>query len=505
MESGFRSVFVLCLLLGCQEREELSDLAEAADQIEVSAEDVSSENRGTPPDVIQHQDMLGSETFKEVIQRGPNPYDGMEASGTTMGRFLGIASHLPQVLEPSFKCDFELDRMQEAGVTHFRKTFRWEHMEPDNDTYFFDEYNMVIDQVLEHGQDVMVGFRGKPSWATPDGTHDNLDAAQWAEFLRMFATEVSQRVRLYEIWNEPNLDVFWSEKPNPAKYGELLIAAHTAIHEADEDAVVLLGGLSPFQFNDLGVWGFMEEVFLAYPDLCDHFDALAIHPYTFLQMLPPEQGATMLGVYQPGVVGMVEEARAVMADAGCVDKPVHLTEAGWPDFYLGLEAQAAFLARGIPLAMSTGAVAWYNYTFWDYEITADTEIPSESRFGFFTWPNDETTQSKPNYEIYKIFGKNMKDYRYAGDLGATVGWQAQAHGLVFRDDNGGWLVGVWHEVDGTHLNDSLAVDLPFHPDMVGPWEIRDLYYKLLQSGEGYQSPIRLNLTGKIQWFLFRTT
>lgn len=429
-------------------------------------------------------------------------YQGMEPTGVPLGEFLGIASHLPSDLGENFERDFELDKMQESGTKHFRKTFRWEEMEPADDTYYFDEYNLVIDQVRAHGMDVMVGFRGKPGWGSSDGTHDGLDTAKWSEFLGVFADEVKERVQLYEIWNEPNLNVFWDPEPNPTKYGELLMAAHTAIHEHDDDAVVLLGGLSPFQFNDLGVWGFMEEVFLAYPNLCDHFDALAIHPYTFLQMLPPEQGATMMGVYQPGMVGMIQYARDLMAEYGCGDKPIYLTEAGWPDYYLGLETQAAYLARGIPLALSAGAKVWYNYTFWDGEITADTDIPSEERFGFFTWPNDETTQAKPQYEVYKVFGNQLAGYRYAGDLGARLEFDPTVRALVLRDDQGHWLVGMWHEVGEDHLLETVTVYVPFHPEATGQWELLDQTLTPLQAGEVSQTPLMVALTGQVQWLKF---
>lgn len=486
---------------------DISDLGES--RLDGQSDQGNGETRtGDLAGELPRTEVVGDTTFADVMTdevSQPNPYEGMEATGRPFGEFLGIASHLPKELTPDFRRDFELDKMQEAGVAHFRKTFRWEHMEPEPDAYWFDEYNLVIDEVRAHGMDVMVGFRGKPGWATPDDTHDSLDTAQWAEFLRVFAAEVAARVQLYEIWNEPNLDVFWSEDPNPAKYGELLIAAHEAIHEVDDDAVVLLGGLSPFQFNDLGVWGFMEEVFLAYPDLCDHFDALALHPYTFLQMLPPEQGAEMLGVYQPGVVGMVEVAREVMGKFGCADKPIHLTEAGWPDFYMGLDTQAAYLARGLVLALSTGARSWYRYTFWDYEITADTEIPSESRFGFFTYPNDETTQQKPNYLVYKAFGNQLADYRYAGDLGAVLGWEATHHALVFRNDVGGYAVAVWNEVGEKQLGDVKYLEVPLPPGVEGNWSLMDLNFEAVDSGTAKQGVVEVAATGRMSWLLFEVT
>jgi hypothetical protein len=427
----------------------------------------------------------------------------MEPVGVTVGSLLGIASHLPRELEPSFKRDFELDKLQEAGVTRLRKTFRWEHMEPADDDYWFDEYNLVIDECAAHGIEVMVGFRGKPQWATSTGDHDGLDAGKWKEFLGVFVDEVKDRVRLIEIWNEPNLDVFWDPKPNPAKYAELVVAAHEAIHQHHEDAVVLLGGLSPFQFNSLGVWGFLLEAFEARPDLCNYFDALSLHPYTFLQMLPPEQGATMLGVYQPGVVGMIEEARSILADKGCPDKPIHLTEAGWPDLYIGLDAQASYLARSIPLVLKAGAKSWYWYTFWDGDLTPTTPIPSEERFGLFTWPNDETTQHKPVYEVLSALGNELAGFRYAGDLGEALDPPlAGIHAHVLRDDDGNWIVGLWRDVDDSALDEPVAHPIPLHPDAQGDWELLDQHFELLDSGSTEHDDVVVDLTGRVTWLRF---
>ncbi len=443
----------------------------------------------------------GGDVAHEVVPDW-GPYTGMVQSGVLLQSFLGIASHLPQALESNFKREFELDKLQQAGFSQFRKTFRWEHMEPENDAYWFDEYNMVINETGNHGLNVMVGFRGKPSWATSDGTHDGLDVAQWSEFLGQFALEVADRVRLYEIWNEPNLKVFYSPKPNPEKYTELLSAAHKVIHEHDDDAVVLLGGLSPFDFNPAGVWGFMDDLFAVQPDLCDHFDALAIHPYTFFQRLAPEEGSDLLGVYHPGVAGMVSEARRVLAAYGCGEKEIYLTEAGWPDLKIGLESQAAYTARGILLALSQGAMAWYHYTFWDGEITPETTIPTEERFGLYTWPNDETTQVKPVYETMSVFGNQMRAYGYAGDLGAALGWEPTSHALVLRDSANNWAVALWHEVGESELQTPLSVEVPLHPHAKGTWELRNQYYELLESGPAEQALVPVAITGEVQWLLF---
>jgi len=104
-----------------------------------------------------------------------------------------------------------------------------------------------------------------------------------------WAGEVARRYRgqqvIYEVWNEPNIHIFWP-KPDPDAYMAMLEAAVPAIRAADPTALIAGGALS-------NVWGGKwDELDVPYLTRClergllEHVDVLSFHPYN---LYPPER------------------------------------------------------------------------------------------------------------------------------------------------------------------------------------------------------------------------
>ncbi len=86
-------------------------------------------------------------------------------------------------------------------------------------------------------------------------------------------------VRVWEVWNEPNVAPFWG-LPNPAQYGALLRETRSALRGADPGARVLFGGLaypSTTSATKLAPNSFLRNVIAAVG--AGQFDALALHDY----------------------------------------------------------------------------------------------------------------------------------------------------------------------------------------------------------------------------------
>ena len=83
-------------------------------------------------------------------------------------------------------------------------------------------------------------------------------------------------IRAWQVWNEPNLPVYWPQGPDPASYVRLLDAVSQGIKRADPGAAVVSAGLSesrqgtPFE-------EFVREMFDA--GAGDALDVFALHAF----------------------------------------------------------------------------------------------------------------------------------------------------------------------------------------------------------------------------------
>jgi polysaccharide biosynthesis protein PslG len=146
-------------------------------------------------------------------------------------------------------------------------------------------------------------------------------------------------VRMWQIWNEPNISDFWKPQPFARDYVALLRAAHDAIKHADRGAKVVLAGLANFS------WTVLQQIY-AVPGARRLFDVVAVHPYTRLP---------------GGVLKILGKVRAVMNAAGDRRKPIVADEISWPssygqtnstdgeDFVTTEAGQAQHLARLLPM------------------------------------------------------------------------------------------------------------------------------------------------------------
>lgn len=80
-------------------------------------------------------------------------------------------------------------------------------------------------------------------------------------------------VRSWQVWNEPNIDRYWSSpKPFGPRYARLLRASNRAIRAADPGAEVVMSGFA----NDS--WRAMAAAYRA--GVRGHFDRAAVHPFS---------------------------------------------------------------------------------------------------------------------------------------------------------------------------------------------------------------------------------
>jgi hypothetical protein len=135
-------------------------------------------------------------------------------------------------------------------------------------------------------------------------------------------------IRAWQVWNEPNLPIYWGGDPDPPAYARLLAAAKRALKAVDPHAEVVSAGLPESRLG-MPFEQFVRALYEA--GAADSLDTFALHPYA------ADAGAA---------VRAVEHARELL-DELHADAPIWVTELGWASggprspFTVGERGQAA--------------------------------------------------------------------------------------------------------------------------------------------------------------------
>lgn len=135
-------------------------------------------------------------------------------------------------------------------------------------------------------------------------------------------------IRAWQVWNEPNLPAYWGGHPDASAYVRLLGDVGRAVKAADPSAQVVAAGL-PNSRVGVPFETYARAMFRAGAGRV--LDVFALHPYA---------------VDAAGVLGAVEQARALLDSQGVGRAPIWITELGWASggpasaFTVGPQGQA---------------------------------------------------------------------------------------------------------------------------------------------------------------------
>lgn len=174
------------------------------------------------------------------------------------------------------------------GVTWIRFDIPWDLIQPAGpDSFDWSQSDRLVAAAGRHKLKMLPVLAYTPAWARPAGCKDNFrchpdDPARFARFAGEAVRRYGpQGVKDWEIWNEPNTSSFWLPAPDAATYSRLLKEAFIAIRQADADAAVISGGLSPAENtgDQIAPRDFLIGMYEA--GARDYFDALGYHPVCF--------------------------------------------------------------------------------------------------------------------------------------------------------------------------------------------------------------------------------
>ncbi len=350
--------------------------------------------------------------FSGVLQFShPRPRVKPVAASETRSDQIGIAGN---AFPWDANWDSYRDHLQQTNAGWARLEFRWEMLEPQPGEYHWHHADKLVgayDEVDVKKLGLIVYSVG---WANGNGGSapffgppTDLDA--WERFIRDLVQRYGDRVEAWEIWNEPDVSIFWNgiDGGQPEVYLELLKRAHRAIKSADPDAVVLNGGVSG---TERGA-NFLHRLL----DLGggDYLDAIGIHGY----VPKGEIDSNSFRSYH------WKKLQTVYERSG---KPFWVTEFGWATGYTGgsdaesEEHQASLIARHLPMLFDLGGVE----RVFVFQLRDPVDVPDY--YGLIRGD----TSMKPAYTVVKTIGNVTAGLRFERriDLGLPDVWSMRFSG-----------------------------------------------------------------------------
>jgi arabinogalactan endo-1,4-beta-galactosidase len=288
------------------------------------------------------------------------------ASARVPQGFVGVLA-APPLFDRGMNLAHQLDAMVASGVESLRVEFIWNAAQPYATSAdvppsqaknfqtiggvptSFKATDPIVGLAAQRGLSILPDVLVTPEWAAlprPPGDYAlPRSNATYAHFLSDLVhrygphgsywrenPKIKPRpIRMWQIWNEPNLTLYWSDQPFAPGYVKMLRATHDAIKRADPHAKVVLAGLPNFAWEDV-------QTIYNVRGAHSLFDAVAVHPFT----ATPQ-----------GVITILEKMRAVMNKNGDRHKPLMVTELSWPSAegkstqHFGIETTEAGQARNV--------------------------------------------------------------------------------------------------------------------------------------------------------------
>lgn len=363
----------------------------------------------------------------------------------TLGQTVGVNTHYGARGAVNREA---LSMLAGAGVRFMRNDLDWAEVETEAGVYDFA--GTGFDELVEVAEELELRILfildyGNPLYGEVGAIVDERGRVAFAEFAAAAARRYGGRGHSWEIWNEPNLDQFWSSAeggPDPDLYAALVERTVPALREADPDGLIAVGALyfgfpEVVEATGLGIGGprFLEA--LAASGALGLADAVTLH---FYRAQNPES-----------VASDIETARATL-DAAGLSLPVWSGEWGYstydpeapPTGFNFLPAvtpnrQASYLARMLLYDFSLGVHRSVIYQDRDPREADPGDI--EDHWGLMS----HDLVPKPALGAISTLTEQLG----ASSLIEELPLGRREHGLRFEREDGSQVIALWAEQDAT--------------------------------------------------------
>ncbi len=358
-----------------------------------------------------------------------------------------------------------LQIVADAGARWATTSLSWAAIEPTPGEYNWSSFDVSVQNAQAAGVELFVLIRENPEWAAPlpGGPVEDL------QDLVNFATALAERydgdgiddapgspiVNYWSFYAEPdNGDYeralagkgYWGH--NGAGYAEMLSHVASAMHAANPDAQILIGGLAYDYFEEDGgpfVRSFLDDTLTAlnnYPGgATQYIDAIAFHFYP----TAPDTWAT--------IREKTAEIQSIMNAHNVGNLPLICPEMGYwssPRFGSSLDNQANRLVQMFTRALSMDMQPLMWYKVYDAAIPESADDVNPDRTAGLL---DVEGDPKPAYYAFQTMTTELRGAHYLRELNLSG-----IEGYVFRLPTGREVTVLW----ATKItNDATTVTFPY--------------------------------------------
>ncbi len=218
--------------------------------------------------------------------------------------------------------------MKEAGVGFVRIDFGWQDIEPVQGNIGYAKYDALVELLSRNKIEILGILDYSADWASPKGcwNYPDPDSAFFLKYAKGVVRRYKDKVKYWELWNEPDSQVYWNPQDGLKGYVDLLKEVYVELKKIDPDCKILNGGLASGlsgvnRLYDNGAQGY--------------FDIMNIH--IFESPLDPQAIKR--------AQAFIRLTRKVMARNKDGDKKIWITEIGCPGVKKGRKVENWWMGK----------------------------------------------------------------------------------------------------------------------------------------------------------------
>ena len=242
------------------------------------------------------------------------------------------------------------------GIGLIRQTFDWSTIERRRGRYDFSYHDDFVAQAAAEGIRILPVLFNPPRFhrrTRGRATCPPRRAKSFVRFAKALVRRYGPRGKLWrerpevwrmpitawQIWNEPNLGIYWCNRPNARKYVAMLRKVGRGIKKVHRRATIVTAGLPPSKLSSaVPIDRFIKQMYRAGARRA--FDSMAINSYAKTHR---------------DLRKLLASIRSLMNRRGDRRASIWITELGWGDggpahrFNVGPEGQAKRIAKSFQL------------------------------------------------------------------------------------------------------------------------------------------------------------